>query len=464
MFATIRQPRNQHLHASSSFSHGRRKDFFSSNAVLRQSQSQSQPANNTSKELNLQGQSKKRKAGRSAAANTSLRRVAVEAQRSRDGILSDSQLTEKGLYQTKVPQLEPFLSPPCPPPYSFLSFSSSHFTTQVTNSRAKTVTAYAVAEQFNIEKARAILQEKGYEPDPFHTGLYPQVIHIEVPLDSLRRLSSPNTTHLSADEVGDVFVFPSGTVVTWSLPEEFTSYLATKTLLPAAEGSQITPIETENLDFLEDSQRENSSIKGDTVILGTKSVTEPPNSTILTRQSVDTVLTKIAFSSGLARSTKLAVLESLLSNYFESTRPIPKLLSQGSRLPFTREFILRKTGQLLSVRAQLNLYSELTDSLPDIFWDSRHDLGLEGYYEQVGRALDVGIRIKLLNEKMDYAQEIASVLRERLSEKHGLRLEWTIILLIAVEVGFEILRLWKEKDHESKAQIVHKETNNRDQS
>jgi required for meiotic nuclear division protein 1 len=112
MFAAIRQPRNQHLHASSSFSHGRRKDFFSSNAVLRQSQSQSQPANNTSKELNLQGQSKKRKAGRSAAANTSLRRVAVEAQRSRDGILSDSQLTEKGLYQTKVPQPEPFLSPP----------------------------------------------------------------------------------------------------------------------------------------------------------------------------------------------------------------------------------------------------------------------------------------------------------------------------------------------------------------
>lgn len=319
------------------------------------------------------------------------------------------------------------------------------------------MTAYAVAEQFDIGKAMAILQEKGYEPDPFHTGLYPQVIHIEVPLDSLHRLSNPNTTHLSADGVGDVFVFPSGTVVAWSLPEEFTSYLATKTLLPAAEGSQITPIETEDLEFLEDSQRENSSIKGDTVILGTKSTAESLNS-IQIRQSVDTVLTKIAFSSGLARSTKLAVLESLLSNYFESTRTIPKLLSQGSRLPFTRDFILRKTGQLLSVRAQLNLYSELTDSLPDIFWDSRHDLGLEGYYEQVGRALDVGIRIKLLNEKMDYAQEIASVLRERLSEKHGLRLEWIIILLIAVEVGFEILRLWKEKDHEPEARILHRET------
>lgn len=207
-------------------------------------------------------------------------------------------------------------------------------------------------------------------------------------------------------------------------------------------------LETEDLEFVEDPQRENSSIKGDTIILGTRSTDQGPETSRTNQQSVDTVLTKVAFSSGLARSTKLAVLESLLSNYFESTRTIPTLLSQGSRLPFTRDFVLRKTGQLLSVRAQLNLYSELTDSLPDLFWDSRHELGLEGYYEQVGRALDVGIRIKLLNEKMDYAQEIASVLRERLSETHGLRLEWIIILLIAVEVGFEVLRLWKERVHE----------------
>ena len=113
-------------------------------------------------------------------------------------------------------------------------------------------------------------------------------------------------------------------------------------------------------------------------------------------------------------------------------------------LPFTRSFILRKTGELLSIRAQLNLYSELTDSMPDIFWDSRHELGLGEYYDQVGRALDVGVRIKVLNEKIGFAQEIASVLRESLSEKHGLRLEWAIIALIAVEVVLEFYRHWKD--------------------
>lgn len=310
------------------------------------------------------------------------------------------------------------------------------------------MTAYAVAEQFNIRKVREILQEKGYEPDPLDTGLYPQVVHVQIPIDSIRRVGNPSTTDLSPDEIGDVFVFPSGTVVAWSLPEGFTSFLATRTLLPAAEGAHVDNLETEDLEFIEDPLRENSNIKGDTIILGTRSGGQESENPLAPHRSMDTVLTKVAFSSGLARSTKLAVLESLLSNYFESTRNIPTLLSQGSRLPFTRDFILRKTGQLLSVRAQLNLYSELTDSLPDLFWDSRHELGLEGYYEQVGRALDVGIRIKLLNEKMDYAQEIASVLRERLSETHGLRLEWIIILLIAVEVGFEVLRLWKERVHE----------------
>ena len=135
----------------------------------------------------------------------------------------------------------------------------------------------------------------------------------------------------------------------------------------------------------------------------------------------------------------------MLLKYFESTRTIPTLLSRGSRLPFNRRFILQKTGELLELRAQLNHYSELTDSLPDLFWDSRHELGLEGYFDQVGRALDVGVRIKTLNEKMDYAQEIASILRETMSQKHSIHLEWIIIILIAVEVVFELKREWKER-------------------
>lgn len=255
-------------------------------------------------------------------------------------------------------------------------------------------------------------------------------------------------------------------MVGWAVPESVLSRLVSETLLPAAQRPHIEELEEEDLEFFEDPNREFSSIKGDTIILGTKTrfppadaeaqeslgegrhlnlPSEPENDMKQSRQR-DTVLAKIAFSSGLAKSTKLAVLESQLSNYFETTKSMIDMLSRGGRLRMKRSFVLSKTGKLLSIRAQLNLYSELTDSLPDLFWDSRSDLGLEGYYDQVGRALDTNIRVKELNEKMNYAQEIANVLREALSERHGARLEWIVILLIAVEIMFNILHEYRYQE------------------
>jgi uncharacterized Rmd1/YagE family protein len=293
-----------------------------------------------------------------------------------------------------------------------------------------------------------LVKAQGYQPDPFQTGLYPQVIHIQ---------TSERPSEVKDFQQGDIFIFPSGTVVTWNVREREALNLVNRILPAAAEGSHLDLLETEDLDYLEDPTREDSEIVGDTIILGTKADPNGPPPSESTsddseqRHEIDTILAKIAFSSGLARSTKLAVLESLLSSYQHSTRLIPTMLAKGENisigkknLPFTRSFILRKTGELLSIRAQLNLYSELTDSMPDIFWDSRHELGLGEYYDQVGRALDVGVRIKVLNEKIGFAQEIASVLRESLSEKHGLRLEWAIIALIAVEVVLEFYRHWKD--------------------
>jgi len=208
-------------------------------------------------------------------------------------------------------------------------------------------------------------------------------------------------------------------------------------------------MEVEDLEYQEDPKRESSSIKGDVITLGTKTDSQ-------TDSKLDKTLTKIAFSSGLARSTKLAVLETMLGKYIESTRTIPTLLSRGSRLPFNRKFMLQKTGELLELRGQLNHYSELTDSLPDIFWDSKHELELA--YDQVGRALDVGVRIKTLNEKMDYAQEIATILRQALSEKHSIYLEWIIIILIAVEVVFGIFHIRKELEKETLKKAEAKST------
>jgi uncharacterized Rmd1/YagE family protein len=309
--------------------------------------------------------------------------------------------------------------------------------------RKQTVTAYCAAETYDIAAASKLVKAQGYELDPLQTGLYPQVIHVQ---------TSDKPSEVKDYQQGDIFIFPSGTVVTWNVREREALKLVNQVLPASAEGSHLDMLETEDLDYLEDPSKETSEVVGDTIVLGTKAEPAPdlpnpqPQDTPDQRHEVDTILAKIAFSSGLARSTKLAVLETLLATYQSSTRSIPSALSSlAPSTLFTRSFILRKTGDLLSIRAQLNLYSELTDSMPDIFWDSRHELGLGEYYDQVGRALDVGVRIKVLNEKIGFAQEIASVLREQLSEKHGLRLEWAIIALIAVEVVLEVYRHWMER-------------------
>ncbi|KPI35899.1 uncharacterized protein AB675_10482 [Cyphellophora attinorum] len=348
-----RQPGLRPLHASPIFQRPRRRDFFSSNAAL---STQKDPDSQNTQPGTIQ----KRKTARPSAAKTSLRRVAVEAQRSKVG----------HSVKTQQQQQEDVEAP-------------------------KLVTAYAVAETFDIPKVVEILRSKGYEPDPLNTGLHPQVVHVQVPVSSIYRSSNVSVSELEAQEVGDVFIFPSGTLVTWALPEGFTSYFATRTLAPAATNHHPEPIETEDLDFIEDPSRETSTIRGDTIVLGTKALNTDNESNA---HGIDATLTKIAFSSGFARSTKLAVLETNLSTYLASTASIPPLLSKGSRLPlrFSRGFILRKTGQLLELRAQLNLYSELTDSLPDLFWDSKYELNLENYYDQVGRALDVEVGFEVL--------------------------------------------------------------------
>lgn len=379
------------FHITSPASLPRKRSFFTSNPFLSSDSSASAP-NDGAGASSPAAAAAKRKPTRSATAKNSLRRVAIIAQ-------------------------QPKRSPD----------GRTHVDT-VGDDPSTVVSATCIAEAFNMPMVLEILSSHGFAIDPDGTGF-----------------DANEVVHARGVNEGDIFVFPSGTIVTWSLPPD----VVTRQILRAAEDTHPDDLqEVEDLEFTTDINRETSTLKGDVVVLGTRKEHRDGD-------TLDTTLAKVAFSSGLARSTKLAVLESALTCYFESTRNIPALLSEGAGVPLGRKFILQKTGELLSLRARLNHYSELTDSLPDIFWDSRSELGLEGYYDQVGRALDVNVRIRTLNQKMDYAAEIAQVLRELSSEQHGTRLEWIIILLIAVEVVFELRRIvleWMQEREEREAQ------------
>lgn len=290
-----------------------------------------------------------------------------------------------------------------------------------------TISAICVAQSFDMEKVQEILRFHGFDLDPDLTDFDTEAV-----------------VHARGVNNGDLFVFPSGTVVSWAVPAETLETLATKQLIRAAEFPHINRLEWEDLDFTTDDTREASYMRGETVVLGTKGLELDPSS------QLDITLAKIAFSSGLARSPKLAVLENNLFEFFQGAKAIFNGPEGGAHGRLTSRFVLKKTGELLSLRAQLNHYSDITDQLPDMFWDS--ESRLEDYYNQVGNRLDVRARIADLNRKIDYAHENVSVLREMTSEKHGTRLEWIIIILISVEVLFELRRVYKEEFVEKRAE------------
>lgn len=197
------------IHATAAAQSPRKRNFFSSNAALQQEGVSADAV------TDLQPV-QKRKSMRSPAGKTSLRRVAVEAQRSREGTQRRKGVVSEPAGSNKV-------------------------------------TAISVADQFDMDAVLRILRSHGFLIDPDET-----------------EFESDQVIHTRGVNNGDIFVFPSGSLVAWSLPEDVVSDLATKTLLPAAVNPHMDQMETEDLEYAEDTKRESSSIKGDVIILGTK--------------------------------------------------------------------------------------------------------------------------------------------------------------------------------------------------
>lgn len=227
------------------------------------------------------------------------------------------------------------------------------------------------------------------------------------------------------DGSGEVFFFQSGSFVFWPAQKESNTL---KELMDESKPFQIGPvqsIEHEELDYREGDEADHASgIRGETMVIAPKDKSQD-------------VMIKLAFSNGLADSVKLATLEAYLERHIERTSPIPEMLRSGGKLALSRAQVLQLIGELLHFRSVLNLQSELLDT-PELYWSEPE---LETLYLRTSRVLETRTRIAVLNKKLDYASEMAAVLRSHLSEAHGLKLEWGIIALIAVEVLFELLHM-----------------------
>ena len=245
--------------------------------------------------------------------------------------------------------------------------------------------------------------------------------------------------------LGDVFFFEDGTFVEWGLAKTATERLLT--LIKPAEIKPEPEMETEFLEYrIRSSQEEEVERKCFEQQQQQQQKNPKKNQTFIEGEVImigsgmsvlDRNLAQLAYSHGLARSTKLALLETKLDKWVDETRFIPDQLAAGRGITLSRAGILKRIGEILCIRSDLN-HTDLSD-LPDLYW-SRADL--EEHYSQIIRVLDFRLRIAVLNRKVDYASELATTIRDNLNEQHGVRLEWIIISLIAVEVFFELARAY----------------------
>ncbi|XP_062511125.1 required for meiotic nuclear division protein 1 homolog isoform X2 [Corticium candelabrum] len=265
--------------------------------------------------------------------------------------------------------------------------------------------AFATAEMCSLQKVQEALQQD-------HSFI---VTHL--PEDVWNAVHAT----VKSDETqpsGDIFIFRFGTVVCWNVSQSQQQKVLklVTACLSGAYSPKAVEQESETMVFAYKSGH--SRLHHDTILLDSN-VHEDKR-----------LLEKYAFSDAMSLSVKLGMWEAALDKYVESIIWVPQTLKLGQTLKISRKQVLQKTGELIALRHEMNLMPDVSGT-PDFYWD-HHELEL--LYQQMCRHLDVSPRRKIVNEKLDYCSELTELLRTHMGEQHSNRLEWLIIILIAVEV------------------------------
>lgn len=281
------------------------------------------------------------------------------------------------------------------------SFVTRQQPTQYQGQPVRPVVSVTVAEYYDLDSVIAHVTELGLTPKEI------------VPGECVMFKQKDET----------FFVFKFGTVVAWDVAETVVVNEWTARLAACAVNKY--PLESEDLDYvqLKDNPQESHI---------------DPKEEIVCLSGPNIVLDQLAFSYGISRSTRLAVLERAVEKHTALTRETTLALAEGKKIALKGETVTKLSGRLLLLRGKLNLYSELVET-PDIYWAEPR---LEQIHNAISQSLDVPLRISVLNRKLDYLADEAHALVEILTHKTETNLELIIIYLIVMEVCFELYHFY----------------------
>ncbi|GET86963.1 hypothetical protein, conserved [Leishmania tarentolae] len=254
--------------------------------------------------------------------------------------------------------------------------------------------------------------------------------------------AAPNPSN-SATHYFDLFVFPYGAVVWWGFDQRYFKIVENDYMLPHSAISHCmtnrytTQLVNENYpvwctfnlvarDTLEVDDNFKARLRFDHFVIPYRRGELATGSVLM-----------LCASHALAQSAKIDYIELQVHELTDSCSPLPRELREKGAVSITERRLLQLRGEVLSYRLMLKSGSDLLDE-PDFFWENSY---LKPVFQATKEEYEISERVEALDNKLDAANEILSMLAEDFSQRHGARLEWIVIWLVFVEVVIGVLEL-----------------------
>jgi len=132
----------------------------------------------------------------------------------------------------------------------------------------------------------------------------------------------------------------------------------------------------------------------------------------------------------LARSVVLSHYEFTISNAFDRIEPFAMELERGQRRSYRGKEILRHIGNALGTQHKMVGRAEIEEK-PELLWEKPQ---LERLYFRLTEEYELRERYKALEHKLKLINDTAQSLLQLMQDTRILRVEWYIVILIAVEI------------------------------
>ncbi|GAX81129.1 hypothetical protein CEUSTIGMA_g8563.t1 [Chlamydomonas eustigma] len=271
------------------------------------------------------------------------------------------------------------------------------------------ITLYCVAESFDRKKLDELLKMT-YAAGSVMS--YPDCFYV----DYLK---------YSEDDPGaDLFFFDYGVVACWGMTknQEWT------VVRGIAAQVQVRPLVEKEIEIDEFeynfSATEKPHVRNDTVTLH--------------RRFARDHKMKLAISYALSQSAKLSVYERNVVGIVLETKNLPESLAETGEVDISGHDIAKLIGKVFLQKSAVNLLSSVLDT-PEFFWHAPDSFLT--LYKRLNEYLELPERVELLNSRFSVLQEMLDMLRDHQNNCHSVRLEWTVIWLIVIEVVVGVLEV-----------------------